>query len=47
VAIAPELALLFLFHCTSAAIEVLVFIIALKMVTPGLSGLQSCRVSPL
>ncbi len=32
--------LLFLFHRTSAAIEVLVFIIARKMVTPGLSGLE-------
>jgi hypothetical protein len=34
VAIATELALLFLFHRTSAAIEVLIFIIARKMVTP-------------
>jgi hypothetical protein len=40
VAIAAELALLFLFHRTSAAIEVLIFIIARKMVTPGLSGLE-------
>ena len=39
-AIAAELALLFLFHRTSAAIEVLIFIIARKMVTPGLSGLE-------
>jgi hypothetical protein len=38
VAIAAELALLFLYHRTSAAIEVLIFIIARKMVTPGLSG---------
>ena len=38
VAIAAELALLFLFHRTSAAVEVLIFIIARKMVTPGLSG---------
>lgn len=38
VAIAAELALLFLFHRTSAAVEVLVFIVARKMVTPGLSG---------
>jgi hypothetical protein len=40
VAIAAELALLFLFHRTSAAREVLIFIIARKMVTPGLSGLE-------
>lgn len=40
VAIATELALLFLFHRTSAAIEVLIFIIARKMVTPGISGLE-------
>jgi hypothetical protein len=32
------MALLFLYHRTSAAIEVLIFIIARKMVTPGLSG---------
>jgi hypothetical protein len=38
VAIAAELALLFLFHRTSAAVEVLIFVIARKMVTPGLSG---------
>jgi len=35
VAIAAELALLFLFHRTSAVIEVLVFVIARKMVTPA------------
>ena len=40
VAIAGELALLLLFHRTSAAIEVLIFVIARKMVTPGLSGLE-------
>src|SRR5690349_12358941 len=40
VAIAGELALLFLYHRTSAAIEVLIFVIARKMVTPGLSGLE-------
>ena len=40
VAIAAELALLFLFHRTSAAIEVLIFVIARKMVTPGISGLE-------
>jgi hypothetical protein len=38
VAIAAELALLFLFHRTSAAVEVLIFVIARKMVTPGISG---------
>jgi hypothetical protein len=40
VAIAGELALLLLFHRTSAAIEVLIFVIARKMVTPGISGLE-------
>jgi hypothetical protein len=40
VAIAAELALLFLFHKTSAAVEVLIFIIARKMVTPGISGFE-------
>jgi hypothetical protein len=40
VAIAAELALLLLFHRTSAAIEVLIFIIARKMVTPGISSLE-------
>lgn len=38
VAIAAELALLFLFHRTSAAVEVLIFVIARKMVTPTISG---------
>jgi len=38
VAIAAELALLFLFHRTSAAIEVLIFVIARKMVVAGISG---------
>jgi len=38
VAIAGELALLFLFHRTSGAIEVLIFIIARKMVAPTISG---------
>ena len=38
VAIAAELALLFLFHRTSAAVEVLIFIIARKMVAPAISG---------
>jgi len=40
VAIAGELALLLLFHRTSAAVEVLIFVIARKMVTPGISGLE-------
>jgi hypothetical protein len=40
VAIAGELALLLLFHRSSAAIEVLIFVIARKMVTPGISGLE-------
>ena len=40
VAIAAELALLFLFHRTSAAIEVLIFVIARKMVVAGISGLD-------
>lgn len=40
VAIAAELALLFLFHRTSAAIEVLIFVIARKMVLSGISGLE-------
>ena len=38
VAIAAELALLFLFHRTSAAVEVLIFVIARKMVIAGISG---------
>ena len=40
VAIAAELALLFLFHRTSAAIEVLIFVIARKMVISGISGFE-------
>jgi hypothetical protein len=40
VAIAAELGLLLLFHRTSAAIEVVVFVIARKMVTPGISALD-------
>src|SRR5260370_23513076 len=40
VAIAAELALLLLFHRTSAAIEVVIFVVARKMVTPGISGLE-------
>lgn len=42
VAIAAELALLFLFHRTSAAIEVLIFIIARKMVTHRVSPDWNC-----
>ena len=38
VAIAAELALLLLFHRTSAAVEVLIFIVARKMVVAGISG---------
>ena len=38
VAIAAELALLFLFHRTSAAVEVLIFVIARKMVVSGIYG---------
>ena len=40
VAIAAELALLLLFHRTSAAVEVLIFVIARKMVIQGISGLD-------
>jgi hypothetical protein len=40
VAIAAELALLLLFHRTSAAIEVVIFVVARKMVAPGISGLE-------
>lgn len=40
IAIAAELALLLLFHRTSAAVEVLIFVIARKMVIAGISGLD-------
>ena len=40
VAIAAELAFLLLFHRTSAAIEVLIFIVARKMVNPNISGFE-------
>ena len=40
IAIAAELALLLLFHRTSAAVEVLIFVIARKMVISGISGLD-------
>ena len=40
IAIAAELGILLLFHRTSAAIEVVIFIIARKMVTPGVTSLD-------
>jgi hypothetical protein len=40
VAIAAELSLLLLFHRTSAAVEVVIFIIARKMVNPEISSLD-------
>jgi hypothetical protein len=40
IAIAAELGLLLLFHRTSAAIEVVIFIIARKMVTPKVTSLD-------
>lgn len=40
VAIAAELGLLLLFHRTSAAVEVVIFIIARKMVNPEISSLD-------
>jgi len=40
VAIAAELGLLLLFHRTSAAVEVIIFVIARKIVTPGVSALE-------
>jgi hypothetical protein len=40
VAIAAELGLLLLFHRASAAIEVIIFVVARKMVTPGISGVE-------
>ena len=38
IAIAAELGLLLLFHRAAAAVEVVIFIIARKMVTPGVSA---------
>jgi hypothetical protein len=38
IAIAGELALLLLFHRTSAAVEVIIFVIARKMVSPDLTA---------
>ena len=40
VAIAAELALLLLFHRTSSAVEVIIFVIARKIVTPDISALE-------
>jgi hypothetical protein len=40
VAIAAELGLLLLFHRTSAAIEVIIFVIARKIVSPEVSALE-------
>lgn len=40
IAIAAELGLLMLFHRTSAAIEVIIFVIARKIVTPDISALD-------
>src|SRR4029078_8220425 len=40
IAIAAELALLLLFHKASAAVEVLIFVIARKMTISGISGLE-------
>jgi hypothetical protein len=40
VAIAAELGLLLLFHRTSAAVEVIIFVIARKIVTPNISALE-------
>ena len=40
VAIAGELGLLLLFHRASAAIEVIIFVVARKMVSPDISGVE-------
>ncbi len=40
IAIAAELGLLLLFHRTSAAVEVIIFVIARKIVSPGISSLE-------
>lgn len=40
VAIAAELGLLLLYHRTSAAIEVIIFVIARKIVSPGITALE-------
>src|SRR5215213_4342758 len=40
VAIAAEIGLLLLFHRAGAAIEVIIFVVARKMVTPDISGVE-------
>jgi uncharacterized membrane protein (DUF373 family) len=40
VAIAAELGLLLLYHRTSAAVEVIIFVIARKTVSPGITALE-------
>jgi hypothetical protein len=40
IGIAAELGLLLLFHRAAAAVEVVIFIIARKMVSPGISALD-------
>ena len=40
IAIAAELGLLLLYHRTSAAVEVIIFVIARKTVTPNVSALE-------
>jgi hypothetical protein len=40
IAIAAELGLLLLFHRAAAAVEVVIFIIARKMVIPGITALD-------
>ncbi|MBA3442804.1 MAG: hypothetical protein H0T92_23385, partial [Pyrinomonadaceae bacterium] len=40
VAIAAELGLLLLFHRTSAAIEVIIFVVARKMISPEVTALD-------
>jgi uncharacterized membrane protein (DUF373 family) len=40
VAIAAELALLLLFHRTSSAVEVIIFVIARKIVTPNITAVE-------
>ena len=40
IAIAAELALLLLYHRTSAAVEVIIFVIARKIVTPDITSLD-------
>ncbi len=40
VAIAAELGLLFLFHRTSAAVEVIIFVVARKIVSPSITALE-------